>query len=79
MGAVMVGYDMTMIGSIIAKPEFVEHFGVYNAPTESWSLPASTQLYWTIIQYVCAMAGALGAGFLNDTFGRRPVFIVIIL
>ncbi|SPO07216.1 uncharacterized protein DNG_09910 [Cephalotrichum gorgonifer] len=78
MGAVLVGYDMTMIGSIIANVEFVQQFGVYHSESETWTLPASTQLYWTVIQYVCAMAAAVTSGALNDTFGRRPVFICIV-
>ncbi|KAH8670671.1 general substrate transporter [Ilyonectria robusta] len=77
-GAVLIGYDMTLIGSIIANAEFVHKFGIHDAATDTWSLPADRQLYWSIVQYVCAMAGAIGSGYLNDVVGRRPVFLFLV-
>ncbi|KAF7556681.1 hypothetical protein G7Z17_g1245 [Cylindrodendrum hubeiense] len=77
-GAVLIGYDMTLIGSIIANAEFVQKFGVHDPETELWSLPANRQLYWSIVQYVCAMVGAIASGYLNDILGRRPVFLLLV-
>ncbi|KAJ5578459.1 uncharacterized protein N7459_007423 [Penicillium hispanicum] len=76
--AVLVGYDMTLIGSIIANSEFIEHFGTYDHGIQQWTLPANYQLIWSIVQYIAAIAGAVGVGFLNDVFGRRICFFVII-
>ncbi|KAJ5748414.1 uncharacterized protein N7511_010110 [Penicillium nucicola] len=76
---ILIGYDLTLIGSIIANSEFVEKFGVYDAGTASWTLPANRQLAWTLVQYVSAMAAAIASGYLNDTFGRRICFFITIL
>ncbi|OKL63513.1 hypothetical protein UA08_02058 [Talaromyces atroroseus] len=77
--AILIGYDMTLIGSIIANTEFVEFFGTYDNAAQSWALPASHQLIWSLVQYVSALVGALCSGLFNDTFGRRPAFLSVIL
>ncbi|RTE72058.1 hypothetical protein BHE90_013536 [Fusarium euwallaceae] len=76
--AVLIGYDMTLIGSIIANVEFVKKFGKYDADTDSWTLPADEQLVWSVVQYVSAMCGAMGAGYMNDMIGRRAVFHILV-
>ena len=75
--AVMIGYDMNMIGSIISNKEFTIQFGV-KSEDGSWSLPANYQLVWNIVQYVCAMAGAFTSGLVSDALGRRVCFLTII-
>lgn len=69
---------MTLIGSIIANVEFVKKFGDYDAKTDTWSLPADEQLVWSVVQYVSAMCGAMGAGYMNDVIGRRAVFYILV-
>lgn len=76
--AVLIGYDMTLIGSIIAVPSFVQHFGVWNESTGSWTLPANQQLVWSIVQYISAVVGAFGSAHINEFFGRRIVFYTIV-
>ncbi|PYI26621.1 MFS general substrate transporter [Aspergillus indologenus CBS 114.80] len=75
---ILIGYDLTLIGSIIANTEFVHHFGCYDEAQQVWSLPANYQLVWTIVQYVSAMSSALGSGYLNDTLGRRVGFFTTV-
>lgn len=69
---------MTLIGSIIAVPSFVEHFGVWNESVSSWTLPADHQLIWSIVQYMAAVVGAFVSAHINDFFGRRIVFYTIV-
>ncbi|KAK7414421.1 hypothetical protein QQX98_006699 [Neonectria punicea] len=72
--AVLIGYDLTLIGSIIANAEFVKKFGVYDDRLEVWTLPADRQLAWTICQFLAAIVGAFTVGSINDRFGRRICF-----
>ncbi|KAK7409524.1 hypothetical protein QQX98_008308 [Neonectria punicea] len=75
---ILVGYDLTLIGSIIANKEFVKTFGVYNVDLEAWALPADRQLIWSVVQYVAAGTASLVAGLLNDFLGRRLCFFTTI-
>ncbi|OAL49305.1 general substrate transporter [Pyrenochaeta sp. DS3sAY3a] len=77
--AVLIGYDLMMIGSIIANKEFVESFGVYDSALDAWTLPADRQLVWTICQFLAAMLGAVLVGQLSDWFGRRLCFFITVL
>ncbi|KAL2842159.1 general substrate transporter [Aspergillus pseudoustus] len=79
MAAVLVGYDMYMIGSIIATQEFIKQFGVYHDSLETWTLPANRQLVWTVCQFVAAIFGAIIVGQISDMIGRRMCFIVTIV
>ncbi|EEU34908.1 uncharacterized protein NECHADRAFT_39701 [Fusarium vanettenii 77-13-4] len=76
--AVLIGYDLTLIGSIIANREFVIQFGLYDQDLQVWTLPASRQLVWTICQFVAAIVGAFIVGTLNDMFGRRICFFLTV-
>ncbi|KKY14257.1 putative mfs hexose transporter [Diplodia seriata] len=75
---ILIGYDMTLVGSIIANEEFIQAFGVYDRNIDGWILPADHQLIWTIVQYVSAAGCAFLAGFLNDICGRRVCFFLTI-
>ncbi|KAJ0300356.1 hypothetical protein Brms1b_012821, partial [Colletotrichum noveboracense] len=78
--AIVIGYDMNLIGSIIANKEFVKQFGAFNEEHQAWTLPADRQLAWTICQFCSAMLGAVIVGTASDRFGRRIcVFINIAL
>lgn len=75
---ILIGYDLTLIGSIIANKEFVKDFGVYDDNLDVWTLPASRQLIWTVIQFVAAILAAFASGLLNDHFGRRICFFITV-
>ncbi|KAF6828095.1 sugar transporter [Colletotrichum plurivorum] len=75
---VLIGYYLTLIGSIIANKQFVKDFGVFDKGLGVWTLPANRQLLWTIAQFVAAILSALGSGQLNDIFGRRACFFLTI-
>ncbi|KAL1604794.1 hypothetical protein SLS60_004334 [Paraconiothyrium brasiliense] len=76
--AVLIGYDLYLIGSIIANPTFVEYFGVYDESIQAWALPADRQLVWSIVQYCSAMVGALVSRLLDDMFGKKLNFHCLI-
>ncbi|KAK7413392.1 hypothetical protein QQX98_007769 [Neonectria punicea] len=75
---ILIGYDLTLIGSIIANKEFVQYFGVHDDDLDVWTLPASRQLIWTVVQFVAAIVAAFTSGLLNDRFGRRPCFFITV-
>ncbi|KAL4793232.1 general substrate transporter [Aspergillus venezuelensis] len=75
---ILIGYDLTLIGSIIANAQFIEQFGVYDQASQTWSLPADHQLVWSIVQYVVAMLAAIVSGYLNDIWGRRVCFLLTV-
>lgn len=76
--AVLVGYDMNIIGSIIANKEFIQQFGIYHDSLDTWALPANRQLVWTLCQFVAAIFGAVIVGQVSDILGRRICFITTI-
>lgn len=76
---ILIGYDLTLVGSIIANKEFVKTFGTYDEAVGALVLPANQQLVWTIVQFVAAAAWALGAGALNDFLGRRICFFITVM
>lgn len=75
---ILIGYDLTLIGSIIANEEFAKFFGVLDQELDTWTLPADRQLVWSIVQYVSAFTAAFASGFLNDIFGRRICFLTTV-
>lgn len=75
---ILIGYDLTLIGSIIANKQFVKQFGVFDDSLEVWTLPAERQLIWTVVQFVAAIVSALGSGQLNDVWGRRLCFYMTV-
>ncbi|RSL59605.1 hypothetical protein CEP51_013891 [Fusarium floridanum] len=78
MAPILIGYDLTMIGSIIANDEFIKHFGRFDETLDVWVLPANRQLIWTIMQYVAAIISAITAGVIIDMFGRRTGFLTTV-
>ena len=77
--AVLIGYDLNLIGSIIANKEFVRSFGQFDDTLGVWILPADRQLAWTISQFLAAILGAALVGQFSDRFGRRLCVFINIL
>ncbi|KAL5610622.1 hypothetical protein FOBRF1_006739 [Fusarium oxysporum] len=75
---ILIGYDLTLVGSIIANKEFAQAFGTYDNAVGKWILPANHQLAWTIVQFVSAAVCAFLSGYLNDFFGRRWCFFLTV-
>lgn len=40
---IMEGYDLALLGSLYASPQFNQKYGVLNSETGKWSVPASWQ------------------------------------
>ncbi|GJC90829.1 high-affinity glucose transporter HXT2 [Colletotrichum liriopes] len=66
---ILIGYDLMLVGSIIANKEFVRDFGVFDE---------RLGLIWTVVQYISAIFSALCSGQLNDIPGRRFCFFVTV-
>jgi MFS family permease len=76
---ILIGYDLTLVGSIIANKEFVATFGTYDSAVSNTILPADHQLVWTVVQFVAAAVCAFLSGYLNDFMGRRSCFFLTVL
>ncbi|CEJ55689.1 hypothetical protein PMG11_01932 [Penicillium brasilianum] len=73
-GALLFGYDVLMQGAITALPAFTMYYGSYFG--EALILPAMWQGLWSAMNSLGIMIGASSNGFLQDKFGRRPMFFV---
>jgi SP family general alpha glucoside:H+ symporter-like MFS transporter len=40
---IMEGYDLALLGSLYGSPQFNRKYGVYNAKSRKWSVPANWQ------------------------------------
>jgi SP family general alpha glucoside:H+ symporter-like MFS transporter len=40
---IMEGYDLALLGSLYGSPQFNQKYGVYNATSRKWTVPASWQ------------------------------------
>jgi SP family general alpha glucoside:H+ symporter-like MFS transporter len=40
---IMEGYDLALLGSLYGSPQFNQKYGVYNAASKKWTVPAQWQ------------------------------------
>jgi SP family general alpha glucoside:H+ symporter-like MFS transporter len=40
---IMEGYDLALLGSLYGSPQFNQKYGVYNATSKKWTVPAQWQ------------------------------------
>ncbi|KAL2833970.1 general substrate transporter [Aspergillus pseudoustus] len=75
LATVMESYDMQLIGSFFAFPQFQEKYGV---PLEDggYSIPAKWQMALKLIVLIGLMAGTFMNGWACERFGARKVMMV---
>ncbi|KAJ6576682.1 general substrate transporter [Mycena vulgaris] len=72
MGSVFFGYDIGIIGGVIALPAFKAYFGI-NAMSAAEKAALSGNIV-AILQGGCFF-GALGVGYFSNRWGRKPCMI----
>lgn len=74
MATVMESYDIQIIGSFYAYPEFQKKYGVQLA-NGTYSIPASWQVALSLGSTVGIIIGIFANGFLVDRFGHRLLLL----
>lgn len=72
---IMEGYDIVLISSFFAQPSFREHYGSYQARTDTWQITASWQNALSNAVSVGTIIGAFANGYFTHKFGYRKVLL----
>lgn len=75
MSTIMDSYDLLLITSFFAFPQFQQKYGVELADG-SWSIPAKWQLALICVMNCGLIAGVFANGYCADRWGFRKVFMV---
>ncbi|KAJ5683414.1 hypothetical protein N7462_006579 [Penicillium macrosclerotiorum] len=75
---VMESYDIQIISSFYAYPQFQEKYGVQLADG-SYSVPAKWQLALSLISLLGLVTGTLANGYMCERFGPRKVIMVALV
>ncbi|CAI6089187.1 unnamed protein product [Clonostachys chloroleuca] len=75
MSTIMESYDLLLITSFFAFPQFNQRFGE-QLPNGKWSIPARWQIGLTVVTNVGMILGGLSNGYFADRFGPRMVMLV---
>ncbi|KAH8658208.1 general substrate transporter [Xylariales sp. PMI_506] len=73
-GACLIGYENLILSICLALPAFQETFAV--EVDGVLVIPAYWQSIWNAMYNVMSMLGAFAAGWIQDRFGRRALFLV---
>ncbi|KAM0589592.1 hypothetical protein ACHAP6_003345 [Verticillium nonalfalfae] len=76
-GSAMVGYENLALSVCLAMPAFQMTFA--SEVNGTLIIPAYWQSAWNATYNVMSMLGSVVAGFLQDWFGRRSVFLAAII
>ncbi|KAJ7476119.1 general substrate transporter [Mycena latifolia] len=72
MGSVFFGYDIGIIGGVIALPAFKAYFGINNMSASAKAALSGNIV--AILQGGCFF-GALGVGYFSNRWGRKPCMV----
>lgn len=75
MATIMESYDLVLINSFIAFPQFEKKYGV-QLPDGSYSIPSEWQMGLTMALVVGMIPGVFANGWLVDRFGYRRVMLL---
>ena len=65
------GYDLALLGSLYASPEFNKKYGTYNPSTDKWAVSAAWQSGLSNGARAGEIFGLIIAGWTADRFGYR--------
>ncbi|KAF4978449.1 hypothetical protein FZEAL_5174 [Fusarium zealandicum] len=74
MATVMESYDLILINSFFAFPQFNRRYGV-QLPDGKWSIPARWQIALTLVINVGMIIGVFANGYCADRWGLRRVLM----
>ncbi|KAJ9497583.1 hypothetical protein H2202_007007 [Exophiala xenobiotica] len=72
---IMEGYDLALLGSLYASPEFNKKYGVYNEAKEKWAVSAAWQSGLSNGARAGEIFGLLIAGWVSDRYGYKMTTI----
>ncbi|KAJ0122352.1 MFS transporter [Diaporthe amygdali] len=72
---IMEGYDLALLGSLYASPQFNKKFGVWNDSAKKYAVPASWQSALSNGARAGEVIGLLINGIASDRFGYRKTMI----
>ncbi|KAK5717592.1 hypothetical protein LTR17_015945 [Elasticomyces elasticus] len=75
----MEGYDVCLINNFYAFPQFNQKYGVYDAVTDSYQVPARWQAGLSNGANVGEMIGLMLNGWVSERFGYRYTMIVCLM
>lgn len=76
---IMEGYDLALLGSLYASPQFNKKFGVLNEATGKYAVPAPWQSALSNGARAGEVIGLLINGIASDRFGYRKTMIASLL
>lgn len=74
MATVMESYDLQIIGSFYALPQFQQKYGV-QLPSGAYSVPAQWQVALSVSSNIGLIIGTIANGYLSDRFGPKRVML----
>lgn len=69
------GYDLALLGSLYASPQFNRKYGTYNAATDKWAVSAAWQSGLSNGARAGEIFGLLIAGWTSDKYGYKVTTI----
>ncbi|KAF2464714.1 uncharacterized protein BDR25DRAFT_296280 [Lindgomyces ingoldianus] len=76
---IMEGYDLALLGSLYASPQFNMRYGVQNLETGKWSVPANWQSALSNGARAGEVLGLLINGVVSERYGYRKTMIASLL
>lgn len=72
---IMEGYDLALLGSLYASPEFNQKYGTYNEENEKWAVSAAWQSGLSNGARAGEIFGLIIAGWASDRYGYKVTTI----
>lgn len=72
---IMEGYDLALLGSLYASPEFNKKFGTYSVEKEKWQISAAWQSGLSNGARAGEIFGLIIAGWVSDRYGYKMTTI----
>lgn len=72
---IMEGYDLALLGSLYASPEFNKKYGTYSVDKEKWQISAAWQSGLSNGARAGEIFGLIIAGWVSDRYGYKMTTI----